>query len=72
MRTAFTQLPVRCQKLLSLLIEDPPVSYARISQTLGIAVGAVGPTRGRCLKRLRGRPALATYLAVGEQGGAGA
>ena len=70
MRVAFAQLPVRCQRLLSLLTEDPPVSYARISQALGMPVGAVGPSRARCLNRLRGCPALAAYLeAVGERGG---
>ena len=73
MRAAFAQLPVRCQRLLSLLMEDPPVTYARISETLGMTVGAIGPNRARCLNRLRGCPALAAYLgAVGERGGSGA
>ncbi len=32
---------------------DPPASYAEISGQLGLPVGSIGPTRGRCLARLR-------------------
>jgi RNA polymerase sigma factor (sigma-70 family) len=71
MRVAFGQLPARCQRLLSLLMEDPPVSYAQISQVLDMPIGAVGPTRARCLNRLRGCPALAGYVrGPGGRGGA--
>jgi RNA polymerase sigma factor (sigma-70 family) len=52
--TAFHQLPGRCQQLLRLLIAAPPPSYADIAALLGIAVGSIGPTRGRCLGQLRG------------------
>jgi RNA polymerase sigma factor (sigma-70 family) len=62
MRTAFAQLPRRCQQLLSLLMEDPPVSYARISERLGMPIGGIGPSRARCLDRLRGCPVLAAYF----------
>jgi hypothetical protein len=40
---AFLDLPTACQRLLALLIEDPPVSYAQISDTLGIRSAASGP-----------------------------
>jgi DNA-binding Lrp family transcriptional regulator len=46
-------LPWRWQKLLEMLMADPPVSYAEISSQLGLPVGSIGPTRGRCLERLR-------------------
>ena len=46
-------LPWRWQKLLELLMADPPVSYAEISSQLGLPVGSIGPTSGRCLERLR-------------------
>lgn len=55
-------LPPSCQRLLALLVEDPPVPYAEISSRLGIAVGSIGPMRGRCLDRLRRYPAIATLI----------
>ena len=36
-----------------MLMSDPPVSYAEISDELGLPIGSIGPTRGRCLARLR-------------------
>jgi len=51
--SAFQQLPARCQQLLRMLIASPPPSYADIGATLGIAIGSIGPTRGRCLAQLR-------------------
>ena len=59
LREALTHLPVRCQQLIALLTEDPPVPYAQISATLGIPVGSIGPTRSRCLAKLRRHPAIA-------------
>jgi DNA-directed RNA polymerase specialized sigma24 family protein len=52
-REAMALLPWRWQKLLEMLMADPPVSYAEISSQLGLPVGSIGPTRGRCLERLR-------------------
>ena len=52
-RAAMGHLPSRWQRLMELLMEDPPVSYAEISDELGVPVGSIGPTRGRCLARLR-------------------
>jgi RNA polymerase sigma factor (sigma-70 family) len=52
-RAAMTRLPSRWQQLLELLMADPPASYAEISDQLGLPVGSIGPTRGRCLDRLR-------------------
>jgi RNA polymerase sigma factor (sigma-70 family) len=59
---AVMDLPKSFQRLLSLLIEDPPVPYAEISTRLGIPVGSIGPTRGRCLERLRRHPAIAALI----------
>ena len=36
-----------------MLMADPPTSYAEISDELGLPIGSIGPTRGRCLARLR-------------------
>ncbi len=51
--SAFQQLPGRCQQLLRMLIAAPPPSYADIAAMLEIAIGSIGPTRGRCLRQLR-------------------
>jgi RNA polymerase sigma factor (sigma-70 family) len=52
-RDALSRLPGRWQRLLELLMADPPASYAEISDQLGLPIGSIGPTRGRCLARLR-------------------
>ena len=62
LREAFGQLPPGCQRLLALLTADPPVSYAEISATLGIPVGSIGPTRRRCLHKLRRHPAITALI----------
>src|SRR5215470_11309147 len=66
LRVAFAELPPRCQRLLSMLVSDPPHSYAEIHGELGIAVGSIGPQRARCLERLRRSDALAA-LGEGEE-----
>ena len=62
LREAFTWLPSSCQQLIAMLIEDPPVQYAEISARLGIPVGSIGPTRRRCLDKLRSHPAVAALI----------
>jgi RNA polymerase sigma factor (sigma-70 family) len=62
LRDAFTRLPEPDRRLLSLLFSDPPTPYAEISAILGMPVGSIGPTRQRCLDRLRRSPSLAALL----------
>jgi RNA polymerase sigma factor (sigma-70 family) len=62
LRAAFAQLPPRCQHMLSLLMQDPPVPYGVISVRLGMPHGSVGPIRARCLDRLRHCPALVALI----------
>jgi len=50
---AFGRLPERCRVLLRALMVSPPSSYAEISAALGLPIGGIGPTRGRCLDPLR-------------------
>ena len=50
---AFTELPAGCQALLRLLLAAPAPSYEDLAVALGRPLGAIGPTRGRCLRRLR-------------------
>jgi RNA polymerase sigma factor (sigma-70 family) len=62
LRDALADLPPDCQRLLTLLIADPPIPYAEISSRLGIAVGSIGPYRSRSLDRLRRHPAIAALI----------
>lgn len=50
---AFAELGEPCQQLLRLLTADPPLEYATISEVIGRPIGSIGPTRGRCLDKLR-------------------
>jgi RNA polymerase sigma factor (sigma-70 family) len=59
---AFTRLPLCCRRLIAMLIEDPPVPYAQISAKLDIPVGSIGPSRARCLDKLRRDPAIAALI----------
>lgn len=56
------ELTARQRKLLLLLLEDPPMSYAQISEHTGIPPGSIGPTRARALDRLRETFAVRDYL----------
>jgi RNA polymerase sigma factor (sigma-70 family) len=62
LREAFLDLPLSCRRLITMLIEDPPVPYAQISAKLGIPVAGIGPTRSRCLDELRRHPAIAALI----------
>jgi RNA polymerase sigma factor (sigma-70 family) len=50
---AVLQLNDRCQRLLRVLSASPPPRYETVSEALGLPVGSIGPTRGRCLDKLR-------------------
>jgi len=50
---AFSRLSGRCRELLRILMATPPPSYAEVAAALGLPVGSIGPTRARCLQRLR-------------------
>jgi RNA polymerase sigma factor (sigma-70 family) len=51
---AFATLSDDCQHLLRLLTTEPPLSYEEISELVGRPIGSLGPTRSRCLERLKG------------------
>lgn len=61
-REAIAGLSGQDRRFLSLLFSDPPTPYAKISTALGMPVGAIGPTRQRCLTRMRRSPKLAALL----------
>jgi RNA polymerase sigma factor (sigma-70 family) len=53
-REAVEQLPQRCRNLLEMLYFDTrSLSYEEISQLLNIPVPSIGPTRARCLEKLK-------------------
>jgi len=61
---AFRQLPERCQRLLRIAVAIPK-SYGEVSAALDMPVGSIGPTRARCLSRLRD---LLDPAALGDPG----
>jgi len=63
---AFAGLGDRCQALLRVLMADVAPSYQEVSAALGMPIGAIGPTRRRCLERLRRDPQLAIFDAGGK------
>lgn len=49
-----SQLDERCVRLLVALYFDPQQpTYAEVAEKLGMAIGSIGPTRARCLERLK-------------------
>jgi RNA polymerase sigma factor (sigma-70 family) len=62
LREAITSLPPDCQRLVAELTADPPAPYAEISARLAMPVGSIGPTRNRCLDRMRRYPAIAALM----------
>lgn len=53
-RAAFAQLDEGCREIIAVLVlADPPLPYDEASALLGRPIGSLGPTRGRCLDKLR-------------------
>ena len=54
-RAAVSQLPANCRTLIRALFADPAdrLSYQQLAERLGLAMNSLGPTRARCLDRLR-------------------
>lgn len=46
-------LPERCRALLRVIAFADRPDYAGLARSLGMPVGSIGPTRGRCLDKLR-------------------
>ena len=52
-RLALDALDARCRQLLEELFGGDHVGYDEVGRRLGIPVGSIGPTRARCLAKLR-------------------
>jgi RNA polymerase sigma factor (sigma-70 family) len=50
---AITLLPERCQRLLRIVAWEPRPDYSSVADTLEMPIGSIGPTRRRCLDKLR-------------------
>jgi RNA polymerase sigma factor (sigma-70 family) len=62
MRRAFARLDTGCRELLTLLVlTEPPLSYEEVEAHFGRPHGWVGPTRGRCLDKLRRMPEIQAF-----------
>jgi RNA polymerase sigma factor (sigma-70 family) len=52
-RKGFRCLSPQCQALLRLISIEPALSYEEIERLLDVPHGSIGPTRRRCLDKLR-------------------
>jgi RNA polymerase sigma factor (sigma-70 family) len=62
-RTAIDQLPDTCRRLVAALFSDAAQahSYRELAAELGVPPNSLGPTRQRCLEKLRRLLAAAGY-----------
>jgi len=65
LRDGLAGLSPRQRRLMLLLASEPRLSYAEIGALLEMPVGSIGPTRARCLERIR------RHLAARDAGGLG-
>ncbi len=52
-QNSLSKMAGRCRELLSALYGDDETPYSELAERLGVPVGAIGPTRARCLEKLR-------------------
>lgn len=50
---AVQRLDERCRRLIRVIAFDDRPDYAKLARDLDMPVGSIGPTRGRCLGKLR-------------------
>jgi RNA polymerase sigma factor (sigma-70 family) len=51
--TCVRRLSDRCQRLLRIIAFSDRPDYADIARDFGMPIGSIGPTRGRCLSKLK-------------------
>jgi RNA polymerase sigma factor (sigma-70 family) len=59
LHAALEQATERERAIIRALASDPEPSYHELADALGIPHGSIGPTRQRCIERLRRDPRLA-------------
>ncbi len=50
---ALGRLPARCQKLLRIVAWEPRPDSSAVAESMEMPIGSIGPTRRRCLDKLR-------------------
>jgi RNA polymerase sigma factor (sigma-70 family) len=53
LRDALAKLPERCRRLLRVIAASDEANYSEVAAALDMPMGSIGPTRSRCLERLR-------------------
>ncbi len=68
---AFETLDGACREMLRMMTIEPPLSYEELSELTGRPIGSLGPTRARCLGKLKSAMARITGRSGGssESGG---
>lgn len=61
LRDAVDRMPARSRRLLELLVWERQ-SYKEVSATMGMAIGSIGPSRDRALRRLASQPDVARLV----------
>ncbi len=53
LRRSVGRLPSRCRDLITMLYLDGDIPYLEVAERMKMPVGSIGPTRARCLEKLR-------------------
>jgi RNA polymerase sigma factor (sigma-70 family) len=61
-RQGLAELTETQQRLLLLLVADPPIPYGEISRRMNLPIGSIGPTRARLLRKLEKTVAVQVLL----------
>lgn len=62
-RRAFGSLDEECRQILTVLVlADPPLPYKDASEALNRPIGSLGPSRMRCLEKLRNTPVMQSWV----------
>ena len=64
--SCFERMSDRCRTLLRVLMAAEPPAYAEVAASLGMPIGSIGPTRIRCLARLRSEVGAVGITAAGD------
>ena len=67
-REALGDLRTEQRELLIMLHAEPKIPYQEISERLGIPIGSIGPTRARCLAKLRATRPVQALFGTGTYG----
>ena len=66
-REGLAALKPNQRELLLMLVAEPAVPYAQISDELGVPIGSIGPTRARCLRKLEAAPSVQALIGTAEE-----